>query len=275
MPRIDYLAVAGRATAEECGFVPALTQRGRPSFWRPGWWAKEGKVRGYTTLMAKADRGWMRWPVPWGDSLHPTRVDVCCDIEGFTFTDGDRKLFTFRNPRSSTHYHGEDAETLYIGSLSSHTTMLLRIYKKSSKCTDQDRWGWALNGWSGGDVWRIEYELHDRALGENLHVPECAMSLWSDGLARYRMCTTNPRTFIQQNMAPTHELWRQLGDPRKLTRRRAPLPPHRDDAITRAFERLVARTPQGQLHDLLRRLQHAVTLAGGETPHAKKGRDGG
>lgn len=271
MPRVDTFTVSGVTTPEECGFVPAVTASGEEAIYRPGWWGvakriKKGALAGRTLLNARAERAAFEWPQVWGiGRVHPTRVDVCCDFEGFAFTDEHRALFTFRKGKSSTWYAGDVAETLYIGSNASHSNLRLRIYNKTTECNDRDREQWTMNGWSGADVWRVEAQVRERGLPRNLSLPEHVGALWNDALARYRMCARNPRTYSQQNKAPTHDLWRLLGNPERLTRmRRAEVPwTGRDDEHVRRLERLMTAAGARLLPHLLARVERAMLASGG------------
>lgn len=281
-PRVDWLSLAGFATPQECGMVSTYTERGRQIFWRPGWWAKELTVEGRTMLCARADRsmsGVFAWPQAWAiGRLRPTRVDVCCDIEGWTFLQEHRSLFTMRKGKSRNHYAGETLETINIGGESSHVNMRLRVYNKTQQCTDADRIEWAKNGWSGADVWRVEYQINERALPAPLELPEDVPKLLLDALGRYRMCTENPRGFCEQNKAPTHHVWRALalacGSPGKLTRRRRQSAVERrgDRVHVDALNRLMKAAGVMLLPRLLRQMEAAIN-ASGVPPHGKRETD--
>lgn len=287
-PRVDWLAVAGAVLGTEAGFVETVTPRGRPILWRPGvggagWWAKEYKRHGRIILCAHTEKGGYVWPQDWIDEhgqvvtvMKPTRVDICCDIEGFTFLQEHRSLFTMRTPHSSNHYHGVELETLNIGGDSAHVNMKLRIYNKTRECDERDRQQWAKNGWTGGDVWRVEYQINERALPRELELPRDVDRMWADALARYRMCAVDPRTYSQQNKAPTHDVWTALGSARKLTRRRSAMPPPRDEARhLRSLERLMEAAGPRLLPRLLAKLKraHDVSVACGEIPHGENEND--
>lgn len=163
--------------------------------------------------------------------MHITRVDVCCDIsiashngEPQHFKQEHRHLFTYRGSGNDVIKRHEVA-TLYINSRESPVT--LRIYKKSELCTAEDKAVWSKNGWKGEDVWRVEYEYHSKpsrkVIEDDFACPEDIGTLWSDGLARVRMCSVPPRTCSQQNKAPTHPWWSALGNAKRLTRRRGEL----------------------------------------------------
>lgn len=171
------------------------------------------------------------WPQPWGEQMHITRVDVCCDLSITThngmpqkFTQEHRALFTYRGSGNDV-FKRHECETLYINSRESPVT--LRIYKKSELCDRHDKAVWSANGWKGEDVWRVEYEYHNRpnrpVLEDGFTCPGGIPSLWSDGLARVRMCSVPPRTCSQQNKAPTHPWWLALGTAARHTRRRGEL----------------------------------------------------
>lgn len=272
-PRVDWLSLAGFATGAECGMIETLTERGQKVLWRPGWWGKELQHNGRTMLAVRADRavaGTFQWPQLWAmGRLRPTRVDICCDIEGFTFLQEHRSLFTMRKSKSRNHYSGETLETINIGGESSHVNMRLRVYNKTEKCTDEDRIAWAKNGWSGQDVWRVEYQINERALPNPLALPEDVPALFVDALARYRMCAVNPRSCCEQNKAPTHSVWKALqsaaGCAGKLTRRRRQTPVERrgDRVYMEALERLMKSAGVLLLPRLLRRVEHAIIASGG------------
>lgn len=278
LPSVDSFTVSGVTTPEECGFIPAVTASGEEAIYRPGWWGvakriRKGPLAGRTLLNARAERAAFAWPQAWGVGLvHPTRVDICCDFEGFTFTDEHRSLFTFRKGKASTWYAGDELETLYIGSNASHSNLRLRIYNKTRECNERDRERWTMSGWSGADVWRVEAQIRERGLPRNLLLPECVGVLWNDALARFRMCERNPRTFSQQNKAPTHELWKMLGRPERLARkRRADVPwTASDDEHVRRFERLMTAAGARLLPHLLARLERAIVASGGTACQKKK-----
>lgn len=280
-PRVDWLALAGYATPGECGFIDAHTAKGRPVLWRPGWWGKTMLVNGVQMLLCHADRAdpaSFAWPQAWAvGRLRPTRVDVCVDIEGFTFTQEHRSLFTMRKGKSRNHYSGETLETINIGGESSHVNMRLRIYLKSAQCTDADRIVWQRNGWSGGDVWRVEYQINERALPAGLRLPEDVGSLLTDALSRYRMCKVNPRTYAEQNKAPTHRVWeilQTMGTGGKLTRRRRQTAVvRRDDRVhVDALDRLMKTAGVLLLPRLYRRMQDAILASGGDLNGEGKGK---
>lgn len=232
-PSCDYLRVAGQVSPGECGFVkderfPSHMNR----WWRPGWCGHLKALRnGVHTFIAWADRNARQWPQPWGERLHITRVDVCCDISISThnripqhFKQEHRHLFTYRGSGNDV-FKKHEVATLYVNSRESPVT--LRIYKKSEHCDSADKALWSANGWGGEDVWRVEYEYHNKVsrpvLPDNFSCPRDVAVLWADALARVRMCSVPPRSCSQQNKAPTHPWWVALGSAARLTRKRGEL----------------------------------------------------
>ena len=255
-PHVDYLRVVGR-TAAEVDFI-----RNGHRWWRPGWYAQEKQhAQGHTMTIADAEAAARSWPQPWAASYHVTRVDLACDVvlpPGHRFTMDHRLLFTSRG-RRKTEERGHEVVTLYVGSRES--PVLLRIYAKSesSKVTERDRSTWKANGWNGRDtVWRVEYELHTKALPHTLALPGDVPTLWADCLARIRMCETPPRLCTQQNKARTHPWWLALGTARRYTRRRTELTKGlmepRVAQLVAALDRLLVRGGHGTVELFLRRL---------------------
>lgn len=212
--------------------------------------------------IADAEAAARSWPQPWADAFHLTRVDVACDVtfvptkgEPSGFTEAHRELFTSRGTTQSIHKNNE-MRTLYIGSRQS--PVMLRIYLKSEHCNERDRERWREHGWSGRtQVWRIEYEFHKRAIPQDITLPDDVGRMWSDGLARIRMCAVPPRTYCEQNKAPTHPWWKALGHPVRVTRRACDLAKP-DEATVKtleaALDRLCVRGGAGVVPVLLRRL---------------------
>lgn len=135
--------------------------------------------------------------------------------------------------------------TMYIGSRES--PVLLRIYlkSKSKNLKERERQTWQSNGWDGrSDVWRIEYEMHTKAIPRGTELPRDTSLLWGDCIRRIRMCECPPRQYSQQNKAPTHPWWKALGAPARVTRARSRV--RRDDReglddILRDLDALSAR----------------------------------
>lgn len=235
-------------------------------WWRPGWWARrdayvrEGVTRVRT--VADAEHAARSWPQGWADeSAHLTRVDIACDVTGIAFTPEMRCLFTCRGTRSMIEKRG-DLRTLYIGSRES--PVLLRIYLKSSapNLEERTRSTWRQNGWDGrSPVWRIEYELHTRALPANTTLPRDVPVLWADCLARIRMCVSDPRAASASNRrrVPTHPWWVALGRPERLSRRGgrpvAPLADAELARLDRALDRLAVAAGPDYLARLMSRLR--------------------
>lgn len=227
-PHVDYLRVVGDGAPGDFGFQPRERR-----WWRPGWNAVERTgYHGRVQTWADAEPGSRWWPQAHALDMHPTRVDVACDVTGgrdrhgrycsVTFNAACRTLFAGRGARTMVEKRGELC-TLYLGSRVS--PLMLRIYNKSAgPHTDADCEVWRRHGWDGRTpVWRIEYEFHTRALAAwpDLQLPRDVGLLWADGLARIRMCDQPPTRYAEQNKAPTHPWWRALGDARRATRCRA------------------------------------------------------
>lgn len=270
-PHLDYLRCVVHTSAAEGRWQVREDEGGRVTLWRPGWRAVERKLRsGQSVFLCDAERGARVWPQPWAETGHITRLDIACDVTGVRFVAEDRMLFTCRG-RRRLEERGHVAETIYLGSRES--PLMLRIYNKTKHCTPSDREVWRRNGWNGRDaVWRIEYEFHRKAIPEGIELPAAVPALWADALARIRMCTVVPTKCAEQNKAPTHELWLQLGAERtsagrravRLTRRASP-PPRTDMTAKQAVDelsRLAERAGVGLYGVLvahLRKLQRNLT----------------
>lgn len=270
-PRPDYLRVVGHGEPEDFGFTKRDNR-----YWRPGWWMvrRERDGRPPMLIADAADKHAMTWPQPWGvEHFHVTRVDVCCDLTGVTFREDHAVLFTHRGERT-LHYNKHKLATVEIGRRKS--PLMLRIYLKSKHCTEDDRHRWARHGWDGSDVWRIEYELHTRALPRDkrrqtlVALPEQVPVLWNDALARIRMCEQPPRGLSQQNKAKTAALWRALAigqgvhGPVRMTRMQGdlPLPPIVDrEAVMASLHRLETRAGVAMLPMMIRKLLLSQRLA--------------
>ena len=170
-----------------------------------------------------------------------------------------RLLFTGRGRRTSIEQHHE-ARTLYLGGRES--PLMLRIYLKSEakNLTERDTNRWRENGWNGRDnVWRIEYELHTKAIPQGVELPRDIAPLWADCLARIRMCESPPRMHCEQNKCPTHPWWLSLGRAERRGRvlSRVVLPPGRGElqAAMAALDRLAAKGGPGLLEAMMVRLQ--------------------
>jgi len=275
-PHVDYVRAVGPGDPTEYGFV-ARAHR----WWRPGWWAKAetdertGKLR----TVADAEAAARTWPQPFAAQMHLTRVDIACDIvlpHNQQFTMEHRIMFTGRG-RRRTEEKKHDLRTMYIGGRES--PVLLRIYDKteSNNLTERDRQHWRQNGWNGSSkVWRLEYEFHTKALPQNLELPRDTLALWSDGLARIRMCDVPPRTCCEQNKAPTNALWLSLGTAEKLTRRRCDLAVTTPEETVRraldALDRIAVRGGVDMLERLvtrLRKMQHIAASCERKHHHAQ------
>ena len=283
-PHVDYLRAVATVTAEAAGFVPRQDPGRALRFWRPFWWAVEqptGIGDGRRTV-ADAEVGGRTWPQPWAGDFHMTRVDIACDIcirpmkgQPMGFTTAHRELFTGRGAKQIFEKRHE-LRTMYIGGRES--PVMLRIYKKTERCSERDKMRWLEHGWNGrDDVWRIEFEFHRKALPEGLELPRDVGALWADGLARIRMCAVNPRTFCEQNRAPTHPWWAALGQPAKLTRRAVDMagPPREQTRaeILRALDKLAVRGGVALLDAMVSRLQrHQVVSEVGHHGKHRKGR---
>lgn len=110
------------------------------------------------------------------------RLDLSCDVSGWTFQDSDRRSFvkpgrsavtTFRElaeEKSVLREHGDDRITGYT--VSPGGPIMLRIYdkreqlaKKAPEKTALEEAIWSSNGWSGkGSVARVEFQLRSEAL---------------------------------------------------------------------------------------------------------------
>jgi len=260
-PHVDYVRVCTNAEPGECLFQERGTR-----WWRPGWWARrdvferEGVTR--VRCVADAEAAARSWPQAWAlDSSHLTRVDIACDVTGIAFTPEMRCLFTCRGSRNMIERGGE-LRTLYIGSRES--PVMLRIYLKSvaKNLDERTREHWRANGWNGrSPVWRIEYELHSRALPKNTTLPRDVPALWADCLARIRMCSADPRTASKSNQrrVPTHPWWTALGQAERLTRRggrpTAPLPAGDLARLEAALDRLAVSAGVDYLPRLMARLK--------------------
>lgn len=279
-PHCDYLrCTTPGAVAEASGFIKRQDPGKGMRWWMPGWWAKEeptGKGDGMRTN-ADAEAVARTWPQAWASAFHVTRVDIACDVvfkkggpdtagmpRGFEFEHKD--LFTGRGAKQTIEKMHR-LKTLYLGGRES--PVMLRIYMKfpGPKCTERDKSRWLEHGWNGRDeVWRIEYQFNRKAIPENLELPRDVGALWADGLARIRMCAVNPRTYSEQRHAPTHPLWRSLGQPRKLTRRALDLAGCPDEptqaAVLRALDKLGIRAGVAFLPEMVARLQRAIEISG-------------
>jgi hypothetical protein len=145
----------------------------------------------------------------------------------------------------------------------------LRIYLKSALCDDRDKRVWSANGWRGEDVWRVEFEYHHKrsrpVLPANFECPRDVDVLWSDALARIRMCECPPRTYSQQNKAPTHPWWTALGKAKRLTRRRGDLhltPASEAERNLASLKRLVDRSGVDMLEVYVRHIIRSASLQG-------------
>ena len=266
-PHCDYLRAVADVRAEDAGFLQRKEPGKATRWWRPGWWAVEQPTAtDAIRTVADAEHMARSWPQPWADAFHLTRVDVACDVviprvagqpSGFTIAHKD--LFTGRGAKQVIEKK-HALRTMYIGGRES--PVMLRIYLKSAKCTERDKNRWLENGWNGrDDVWRIEYEFHRKALPA-LSLPRDVMKLWCDGLARIRMCAVPPRSYAEQNRAPTHPWWQSLGQPRKLTRRAVDMagPPSEATQVEllRALDRLAARGGGCFLAKMMERLERSI-----------------
>lgn len=186
-----------------------------------------------------------------------------------------RLLFTGRGKRKS-YEEQHQARSLYFGGRES--PLMLRIYLKSesNNLTERDTNRWRENGWNGrDDVWRIEYEIHTKAIPKNTVIPGDVGVLWADCLARIRMCETPPRLHCEQNKCPTHPWWLSLGRAERRGRilSRVVLPPGRGElqAALAALDRLAARSGPGLLEAMMVRLQrHHDMVAKGKHGEGRK-----
>lgn len=260
-PHCDYIRVVTNAEPAECLFTE---RAGR--WWRPGWWARrevftrEGTDRVRT--VADAEAAARSWPQSWAlASSHMSRVDIACDVTGIAFTPEMRCLFTCRGSLSLIERKGE-MRTMYIGSRES--PVMLRVYLKSEapNLDERTRATWRAHGWNGrAPVWRVEYEFHTKALPRGTTLPRDVGLLWADGLARIRMCATDPRAASKSHRSrvPTHPWWLALGTAQRLTRRGGrPTAPLADAELARldaALDRLAVAAGSVYLPRLMARLK--------------------
>jgi len=269
-PHCDYLRAVGDLRAEAAGFLQRKEPGKATRWWRPGWWAVEQPTAADSIrTVADAEHVARFWPQGWADEFHLTRIDVACDVviprrrghpSGFTFAHKD--LFTGRGAKQVIEKKHE-LRTMYIGGRES--PLMLRIYMKSERCNERDKQRWLEHGWNGrDDVWRIEYEFHRKAIPDGVRVPQDVNALWADGLARIRMCAVPPRTYAEQNRAPSHEWWDALGAPRKLTRRAVDMagPPSEAKAeeLLRALDKLAARGGGCFVARMMERLERSASI---------------
>ena len=141
---------------------------------------------------------------------------------------------------------------------------MLRIYLKSAanNIDERTRSTWRANGWNGrSPVWRIEYELHTKALPRGTSLPRDVPELWADCLARIRMCVQDPRTASRSNQrrVATHPWWLGLGQAVRLTRRggrkTAPMPDTELARMEAALDRLAVAAGADYLPRLMARLK--------------------
>ena len=275
-PSCVYLKVCGAVSPQSVGFVPDARFPGGDRWWRPGWcgFLKLMGRSGVYNFEAWADKGKHVWPQPWGEHMHVTRVDVCCDIvlmsgnrkDTLQFTEHHRQFFTGRGS-DRVYRRKHELRTMYINSRESPVS--LRIYLKTAKCDDRDKRIWSSHGWCGEDVWRVEYEFHHKrsrpVLPDSFECPRDIGVLWADALARVRMCEVPPRTCSQQNKAPTHPWWLALGRAKRLTRRRGELhvtPASEAERNMASLKRLVDRSGVDMLDAYIRHIMRTARVQG-------------
>lgn len=278
-PHVDYLRAVGPGTPDVYGFARHPQQSHR--WWRWGWWAQTMETEHGVITCADAEAGSRTWPQPFSENMHLTRVDIACDITGgrsqdgrfevVKFLDTHRLMFAGRGRRTMEEVKGE-ARTIYIGSRTS--PLMLRIYLKTAakNLQERDRQVWLENGWDGrSEVWRIEYEFKRRAISPfesaaGFELPAAMPAMWADALARIRMCAADPKSYCEQNKAPTHAWWKALGSPCRKTRpRRRDLTEasaERPERFLRDLDRLASRAGVPLLPLLVARLKRIAKTSG-------------
>ncbi len=120
-------------------------------------------------------------------ALTVSRIDLCCDLEGFTLLGEDRHRFVCRASSCRTN---EDAGVLTGFEFGRRTSKSIcaRIYDKTAEIVHSGH-GYVTELWGdrhvdGAQVWRVEFEIGRRALRKfDVHSPEqaiaCAGALWS------------------------------------------------------------------------------------------------
>lgn len=144
-----------------------------------------------------------------------SRIDLFCDVQGWTITGDDRHRFVCRGQARTTHEENEEFTGLEFGRRTTKTVMA-RIYDKTRQ-VDRKGLDWWPTVW--GDrfdpnrpVTRIEFELGRQGLSEyQIDTPDegiqSAGRLWrsvSTNWLSYH-CPTNDRTRSRWPVAPEWE----------------------------------------------------------------------